>query len=187
MVEIRPAGDADVNDMAKVYVETWRDTYAGTVPDKVLLSMSIGSQATGWTRALRRGSEIVRVAEDPVEGIVGVGSCGANRERNSVHKGEIYTLYVASDYQNQGIGEKLLTGMFSALMGAGFDSALVWVLANNPARFFYEAVGGIRAGERDEKLWGVILYEIAYAWPDLKESVTGDRLLRRANLVGPDG
>jgi hypothetical protein len=41
---------------------------------------------------------------------------------------------------------------------------VAWVLADNPARFFYERMGGKRAGERDENLWGATLHEIAYGW-----------------------
>jgi hypothetical protein len=42
------------------------------------------------------------------------------------------------------------------------------VLADNPARFFYEAMGGRRIRERDERLWGVDLHEAAYGWRDLE-------------------
>jgi hypothetical protein len=45
---------------------------------------------------------------------------------------------------------------------------MVWVLAANPARFFYEAMGGARAGERLEEFAGTQLEELAYGWPDLE-------------------
>jgi hypothetical protein len=41
------------------------------------------------------------------------------------------------------------------------------VLADNPSRFFYERMGGKRAGERDEQLWGAKLHELAYGWDAL--------------------
>lgn len=183
----RPAREADVNEIATVYVETWRNTYAGSLPDKVLLTMSIGRQAASWAKSIRQGREIVQVAEDSEAGIVAVGSCGANRSRRANYKGEIYTLYVASDYQNQGIGEGLLASMFEALHAVGHDSAMVWVLSDNPARFFYETVGGRRAGDRDEKIWGVTLQEIAYGWDDLGAVCTADgRLARQAWVGGED-
>ena len=54
--------------------------------------------------------------------------------------------------------------MFDALIGGDHDSALLWVLATNPSRFFYEAMGGRRIAERDEKFWGHRLHEVAYGW-----------------------
>lgn len=186
-IQYRPAREADASEIANVYVETWRDTYAGTLPDKVLLGMSEARQAAGWTRAIRRGSEMVMVAEDSEAGIVAVGSCGANRYKGANYKGEIYTLYVGSDYQNQGVGEGLLAHMFGALEARGHGSAVIWVLSDNPARFFYEAVGGRRAGERDEKIWGVILQEVAFGWPDLATARTPDgRLKRQAWVTSED-
>ena len=44
---------------------------------------------------------------------------------------------------------------------------MIWVLADNPARFFYERMGGRRVGERDERLWGALLHEIGYGWSSL--------------------
>ena len=50
----------------------------------------------------------------------------------------------------------------------GFSEAIIWVLSANPSRFFYEAMGGTRVGEREERLWGTVVNEIAYGWSDLK-------------------
>ena len=64
-------------------------------------------------------------------------------------------------------GRGLLGALFSALSAAGCRSALVWVLAENPARFFYEAMGGTLIATREEPFHGVVLSECAYGWPDL--------------------
>ena len=61
----------------------------------------------------------------------------------------------------------LLGALLSALSAAGCWSALVWVLAENPARFFYEAMVGTLIATREEPFHGVILNECAYGWPDL--------------------
>jgi hypothetical protein len=44
---------------------------------------------------------------------------------------------------------------------------VVWVLTDNPSRFFYQAMGGKAAATRDEPLWGTIVRQTAYHWPDL--------------------
>lgn len=166
-IRTRAAREADAQKIAEVYIETWRTTYAGSVPDRVLVNMSNERQSVYWTRAIRSGGEIVGVAEDDAAGIVAVGSAGANRSRGSEYAGEVYTLYVQPDFQNQGVGERLLAHLFADIRAKGMNSAVIWVLAANPSRFFYEAMGGKRVGEREEEMWGVKLREIAYGWLDL--------------------
>jgi len=61
------------------------------------------------------------------------------------------------------------------LARAGLHSMLVWVLADNPARHFYEALGGQQVRGQQITIGGVTLDEIAYGWTD-----TG-RLVSRTN------
>ena len=44
---------------------------------------------------------------------------------------------------------------------------LLWVLATNPARGFYEHLGGLYLREQPLTLGTTTLYEVAYAWPHL--------------------
>lgn len=167
MTKIRAAVQADAQAIADIYVETWRSTYAGTLPDRVLVNMSPDRQVIYWTRAIRQSREIVLVAEEADGHLTAMGSAGANRDRGSDIAGEVYTLYVHPDHQERGIGERLLAHLFYEMMGRSMMSAVIWVLAPNPARFFYEAMGGVRTGDRDEELWGTTLKELAYVWTDL--------------------
>ena len=59
------------------------------------------------------------------------------------------------------------------------NSAVIWVLANNPSRFFYEAVGGKLISAKDVELWNVILKEYAYGWSNLETTSNGQ--LSRSN------
>ena len=45
---------------------------------------------------------------------------------------------------------------------------MLWVLAANPARFFYSVMGGTLAAHRNERHFGVALDELVYGWADLK-------------------
>ena len=175
MTTTRLAREADAKHIAEVYVETWRTTYAGSVPDRVLIDMSIERQTAYWARAIRHKDEIVCVAEEDAYGIVGVGSAGAVRRKNSPYFGEVYTLYIQTDHQNLGIGEKLLARLFNEMIESGLYSAVIWALASNNARFFYETMGGKRVGERTERMWGVDLKEIAYGWDNLAAALRAGR------------
>lgn len=173
MAWIRPAVLSDAAAIADIQIETWRDTYAGLIPDRTLLGLSRASHTESWRRVLRdtRADTITRVAEGPDSRVVGFGNAGRARPTNLPYDGEVYTLYVLPDHQGAGHGQRLLGAMFSALRAAGGRSALVWVLAGNPARFFYEAMGGILVATREEPFHGVVLSECSYGWPDLRHHV----------------
>ncbi len=97
------------------------------------------------------------------------GSVGPVRPNGLPFSGEVYTLYVSPDHQGRGLGRRLLFAMLAQLQTQGLTSAMLWVLAANPARFFYHAMGGAVAAERRESHLGVTLDEIVYAWRDLAQ------------------
>lgn len=173
MVSISAASVHEAEAVARVYVETWRSAYAGLLPDRTLVEMSDRQQTRMWSAMIQRRarSEAVLVARHRRHGIVGMGSCGPARAGALAHEGEVFTLYVLQDHQGKGIGKRLLGSLFQRLREAGMGSALIWVLADNPARFFYEAMGGKRVAERRERLWGTTLPEAGYGWADLNQAL----------------
>jgi GNAT superfamily N-acetyltransferase len=166
---VRPAKSGDAAAVARIHVETWRDAYAGILPDRVLLRLSESREHGGWSSALLRG-ESVFVAEEDGPGVVGFGSCGPNRLRSSRFASEVYTLYVAPNHQGCGHGAALLRGMFAALRRHGHETAIIWALSRNPARFFYEAMGGRHVASREERLWGTAVAQMAFGWDDITET-----------------
>lgn len=178
---VRPGRPEDAAAIAAIFVETWRDTYAGMLPDRVLVNMSTEAQAGYWQRILasRRPEELVRVVEDTKAGLVAFGSAGPLR-RSKSREGEVYTLYVRPAWQGRSLGRQLLAALLLGLRDRGCRQALVWVVAANPSRFFYEAVGGQRAVERVQRLWGEDIAQVAYRWPDIGAALKGP-------LAGKDG
>ena len=175
MITIRRATKADAAAIARVHVETWQSAYAGLLPDMTLAQMSDVRQSAWWSRALADPKEArgIFVADDDDTGVVGFGSCGPVREPpdglNGTEQrvGEVYTLYVESDFQNRGLGRRLLDALFRQLHADGCDTAVLWMLADNPTRFFYEGMGGEIVGNRREPFAGTDVDEVAYAWRDL--------------------
>jgi ribosomal protein S18 acetylase RimI-like enzyme len=184
MIRIRRASRTDASAIGRVHVETWQSTYAGLLPDAMLAGMSDVRQSAWWARALAdpREARGVFVADDENMGVVGFGSCGPVRDPpeglNGTEQrvGEIYTLYVESDFQNQGLGRRLLDALFRQLRADGHDTAVLWMLADNPTRFFYEGLGGDIVGERTDTVGGADVEEVAYAWRDLEAPLIRRRL-----------
>jgi GNAT superfamily N-acetyltransferase len=176
-MRIRPARPEDAAALARIYVEAWRDTYAGILPDAMLVGMSDVRHAAAWQQELltrdRHSDTLVVEDEDGVLGLVTIGP--ARRvSRSQLEGGEIYRLYVAPECQGQGAGRALLMASFDWLISRDVDAVIVWVLAENPARFFYEAMGGTRLGEKTDNVGGARVREIAYGWTDLVATL--DRL-----------
>lgn len=181
---IRRARRGDAAAIGRIHVETWQAAYAGLLPDSMLAGMSDVRQSSWWARALEDPAEArgIFVAEDPERGVVGFGSCGPMRDPpegldgTEVRVGEVYTLYVEPDFQNLGLGRRLLDAMFRQLRSQRFDTAALWMLADNPTRFFYEGLGGERVGERTDTMAGQDVDEVAYAWRDLEAPLVRRKL-----------
>jgi ribosomal protein S18 acetylase RimI-like enzyme len=169
MIIVREARPADAPAIARVHVDSWRSAYAGMLPDNVLIGMSLQTHTQRWARIIgsRRKGETVLVSEVPNAGVVGFGSCGRAGVRQLPLSGEIYTLYVHPEWQDRGLGRRLLRRLFDSLVVRGMNSAVVWVLAENPSRFFYETMGGRRVAERSTTHWNTLLRETAYGWNDV--------------------
>lgn len=144
---VRPlrAGDADA--LARVHVTSWRETYAGLVPEEMYGDEALEQRREMWRGVVERSlagesRSTTRVAE--LDGrIVGFASAGPSRpgvQQRPIELGMIYTL---AEVQGRGIGD--------ALMGAvlGDRPAQLWVAEENPrARRFYERHGFTWDGTR---------------------------------------
>jgi ribosomal protein S18 acetylase RimI-like enzyme len=163
---IRPARPGDARGIAGLDIETWRATYAGVLSASYLVGLSERRREAGWRSVILREPRDVRVAADSIGTILGFGSCGPNRG-DRFFVGEVFTLYVAPDWQNQGIGRRLLIALFRRLVAAGRRSAILWVLCDNPARFFYERLGGHQVSRKRLAVGGTAIEATAYGWRDL--------------------
>jgi len=172
---VRPATAEDATTIARVHVDSWRSTYAGMLPEKMLLKLSSAWHETRWWRHVLvrfRHKHIVYVAEYDADGVVGFGSAGAARDHNLPYRGEIYALYLLDAYHGAGIGKALMGALSADLSSSRGLSMVVWVLGSNPSRFFYEAIGGQRVATRVDRKGGVEVEEIAYGWDDVSTLVT---------------
>lgn len=175
-MRIREATAADARGIAHVNTAAWRATYRGIVPDDFLARMSVEAGERGWASRIAdaaEGQNCVYVAEDDgrdgsSEGIVGFASGGPRREGNPAYAGELYTVYLLQGVQGHGIGRQLTCAVTAHLARGGMSSMLVWVLeANQSARRFYEALGGVLLPERHMfERTGIPLPEVSYGWAD---------------------
>jgi GNAT superfamily N-acetyltransferase len=175
-VSIRLAVPDDANALGTMHVASWRETYAGILPDRMLSALSIDARAAAWATIMREPatehSAVVYLAEQ-ASSIIGFGACGAQRTENlrdQGYDGEFGAIYVLRAFQGQGIGACLLGKMSLDLLARGFSAGALWVLRDNSvARRFYEHRGGKVIAEKEDVRDSAVLVELAYGWPELKE------------------
>ena len=160
---VRRARPADAAEIARVQVQSWREAYTGIIPQAYLDQLSVPSHERQWRRTLGSGTWAF-VAEWERK-LVGFASGGLSRVRRDI-TGEIYVLYVLRAFQGRAIGRALFDACHYELARCGHHGLLVWVLADNPSRGFYEHLGGLLAGDNEIVLGGARLTELAYVWPD---------------------
>ena len=180
MVAVDRAAPADAPGIARVYVDSWRHAYAGLLPDRVLVGLSYERHTREWAWVVANRGDVqpVFIAKSPAGRVVGMGSVGLSRAKDRPADGpyasstfdqpvgEVYTLYVHPDWQEKGIGRRLLAAGLGALAERGCHRAFCWVLRDHPARYFYERARGVPIAERRERLWGCDVDEVAYGWGD---------------------
>ena len=165
---IIPAGPGDAAELARVHIQSWRETYRGMLPQVYLDRMSMAVHTRRWRSRLIRGAEVTLVAETP-QGLAGY--CSGDWARGGARPGEaeIATLYLLKCAQGSGLGRRLLVSTARALAARGATSLVIWVLRDNAgARCFYERLGGVSARERDEAIGGGLVVAVAYRWTDIQ-------------------
>jgi GNAT superfamily N-acetyltransferase len=167
---IRPAQADDAPAIAHVHVESWRTTYKGLMPDETLANLSAERRETFWRDVISNhdANNFVYVAEMADGQVVGFASGGPERDGHAVYKGELYAIYLLQAYQGQGVGRALVTQVAQKLTEIGYNNMLVWVLTENAACHFYEALGGKEVGRKSLNLNDTKLEEIGYGYDDIR-------------------
>ena len=164
-ITIRPAVEADTRAMVKVNVDTLKATYAHFYPPHLLAARTYEAVEASWRPRLWHSPTIEEypfVAETEAGEIIGVLICGPIADPD--YQAEIFTLFVLPDYHNQGIGKKLVQGAVTKLLERNLTSMVVWVLKDNPAQYFYEAIGGEQVREKVVERNNTKLIEIGHGW-----------------------
>jgi ribosomal protein S18 acetylase RimI-like enzyme len=170
-MNIRQASASDAAGIARVQVDSWRTTYRDIVPAEYLDNMSYAEREQKWEQWLSdpESKTFAYIALNGASQVVGFVSGGANRAHDPLYAAELHAIYILQEYQGRGIGRRLTLTLATKLLELGLDSMLLWVLAGNPARRFYEALGGQLVKTSQFELTGATLDEVAYGWFDIRD------------------
>lgn len=159
MTELPPfrrARPDDAAEIARVHVQTWRETYAGLLPTQRIDQQSEADRTRQWRELLGPGRRapavFVAIPDGRIEGFVSLGPqrSGALKERG--FDAEVSALYLTRAVQGRGLGRLLMSAAAHHLLDRGGRGLALWALsANRRAGGFYAALGGVRVAERSDR------------------------------------
>lgn len=182
MISLRKARVADAIAIGAVHVAAWRSAYPGILPDNYLAKMSVSRQAahydaairggTGVTVATASGADVPSGSGPRIIGFTTAGRARAEISGKRLAEGEVETLYVLDDWRERGVGRRLLRAAGSHLVDIGCKSAFLWVLRDNPSRWFYQRLGGRPVAEQTIQIAGQSVPQTAFIWDPIELLLT---------------
>jgi ribosomal protein S18 acetylase RimI-like enzyme len=170
-VRYRTAELGDAAALAGVHVRSWRETYTGLLPQRVIDARTLEKRTAQWAGVLgdhRRDGAFVAELGGAIVGFIWVGQAGSEH-LNTIpgYDAYIHALYIVSAAHHQGAGRELVRLGAVKLQNDGHRSMSVHVLSANPARRFYERLGAQFISEEtiavDDDTWT----QCAYGWTDI--------------------
>ena len=175
-MNIRQAVAADAAQIARVHVQSWRETYRGMLPDDLLDRLDVDRRCAFWRSYIDEATsdKILLVAEDDAGEVVGfVSGSRTEGEFSEQYDCDLRTIYLLQAAQGQGVGRKLVEAFAQAAYGQGYRSMILWALADNTrSRGFYEHMGGEWIMEGQFTVGGNLMNNVAYGWSDLATLIT---------------
>ncbi len=132
-MDVRDAEEVEIDHLAKVWYDGWRDAHAQIVPAELTRLRTLES----FRHRLQAALPNVRV----------VGPSGAPVGFSIVKADELYQLFVSAQSRGSGVAAALIADAEARLSESGVETAwLACAIGNERAARFYEKCGWRRAG-----------------------------------------
>ena len=127
--------DAEIKGKAYVHWKSWQEAYPGIVDQQYLDSLTLDKCET----IAFRWTDNIIVAKDG-DSVIGFVAFGKYRNDELENAGEVFAVYILSQYYGKGVGYRLIQAAHSEL--ADYSKIAVWVLKENTRAIrFYERCG----------------------------------------------
>jgi len=173
-LKIREANKDDIKDIARVYVDGWKTTYQGLVPDDYLEKLSYEEAEQKWLHFLHNENEaFIYIAINDAEKVIGFAAGKNNDDENFA--GELYSLYLLKESRGLGAGRQLVSAIAKQFKEKGIESMMVWVMEQNKSGLgFYERMGGKEYLRRKSEFGGMLVDDVAYGWANISVLINED-------------
>lgn len=138
-VSVRPARAADVPEIARIQVETWRVAYRGILPAAVLDGLTTDAAAQAWAAAVEqpptpRHHVLVALEQQWLVGFVAVAPDDVEAEGSAVDEdialgltAAVGPILVEPRWGRRGHGSRLLAAAVDTAVADGLVRAVAWV------------------------------------------------------------
>lgn len=145
-VSVRPARSADVGEIARIQLDTWRTAYAALVPTSVLDRLTLDDIAAHWAAAVDappspRHRILLALEKSTPVGFAALGPADDD-DLDPASTGLVATLLVEPRWGRRGHGSRLLAAVVDLLRAHRASTAVAWILDRDAAsRSFYISAG----------------------------------------------
>ncbi|HKR00525.1 MAG TPA: GNAT family N-acetyltransferase [Pyrinomonadaceae bacterium] len=164
----REATVADSPAVARVHVRSWRESFAGIVPQSFLDKMSVEQRTEAFAKRFSEAFYGMYVAEAKGRGVVGFADYGEPRDDVKGYEAELFAIYLLPEYQGRGVGKELFRLITEALVKSGKNSLYLLALEVSPYRSFYEKLGGRMVEHRPKEIERVGFDVVMYGWDRIR-------------------
>lgn len=146
--------EAEILGKGYVHWKSWQEAYPGMIDRAYLDALSLEK----CEDIARRWPDNILVAKDG-ERVVGFAAYGKYRSEELADAGEIFAIYILSEYYGSGAGRALMDAALERI--AEYPRVAVWVLRDNGrAIAFYRKCGFVPDGAEEEITLGTPVTEI---------------------------
>lgn len=145
-VSVRPARPADVAEIARIQLLTWRTAYASVVPAHVLDRLTVEEMAAPWAAAVDSPPSpqhhvLTALEGDTQAGFAALGPAD-DEGLDPATTGLVTTVLVEPRWGRRGHGSRLLAATADLLRADGAHTMVTWIFDRDPAsRSFYTSAG----------------------------------------------
>jgi ribosomal protein S18 acetylase RimI-like enzyme len=164
---VRAARASDAPGLARVQVASWRESFAGLVPEALIAELAsedaVSQFTERWEQAISSPPTSkhrihVAIAKPGEPEILGFAAAGPATDEDlwPATDGELYELHVLPALDDEGHNGRLLNAVADTFAEDGFSTGYTWALAGDASRIeFLEAAGWAPDGSRTSLDMGV--------------------------------
>ena len=159
-MKIRRATQSDLQDIAAIHIESWKDSYSDVLPEEFLVWQIDREFIQHWSEIEIKNEDLVLVAEEnSVIGFIAVW-CRPIPFIDNLH--------VIPSQRSKKVGSALMKAVAKELINQGHKTAHLWVFeSNEKAIRFYERLGGIKKEQSIKTVFGYDVLSRKIEWTDL--------------------
>ena len=159
-MKIRYVQQSDLQDIATIHIESWKDSYSDILPAEFLSGQIKGDIERHWNEIKIQNEDIVLVAEEnSLIGFVAVW-CRPIPFIDNLH--------VRPFQRSKKIGSGLMKAAAKELINRGHKKAYLWVFESNAKAIrFYKRLGGIQKEQSIKDAFGFDVLSRKIEWDDL--------------------